>query len=363
MTRAARRGAHAPPTRRRDVGLAASSSMLLLLLLLVLLPSSATSTATGALPLVCDASADIVVVGGTVCGVTAAVAAARSTSTPSAKVLWLVNGTRLGGMTSGGLGGVDLSMKIGGLADELLTPLGRGFEPHTAEAAVERLLATAGDKVTLVRRTGWLGAVASAGRAPRTIASVTTLEGKTYCGKYFVDCSYEGDLLRLSGTSFAVGRESTAEYNESMAGRDDGMFDAPTEKPSLFAVSVSPFVDETAAQKELLPTITGYVDASAAGDGDDKVMAMCFRMCLTNNASNAISIAAPAGYHVNSLELLRREIVAATGRGIKLSMRSMFLIRQLSRMKIDLNSGQWSTQAGSGGYFPFSTDLPFVQVS
>ena len=38
-----------------------------------------------------------------------------------------------------------------------------------------------------------------------------------------------------------------------------------------------------------------------------------------------------------------------------------FLIRQLSGEKIDLNSGQWSTQAGSGGFFPFSTDLPFAQ--
>lgn len=134
----------------------------------------------------CSESAGVVIVGGTVCGVTAAVAVARSD--PAAKVLWLVNGTRLGGMTSGGLGGVDLSMKIGGLADELLTPLGRGFEPHTAEAAVEKLLATAGSQIKTVRRTGWLGSVASTGSAPRRISSVTTLAGKTYCGKVFIDC-------------------------------------------------------------------------------------------------------------------------------------------------------------------------------
>jgi hypothetical protein len=31
----------------------------------------------------------------------------------------------------------------------------------------------------------------------------------------------------------------------------------------------------------------------------------------------------------------------------------MFLVRELSGMKIDLNSGQWSTQPGDGGFFPF----------
>ena len=96
---------------------------------------------------------------------------------------------RLGGMTSGGLGGVDCAMKIGGLADELLTPLGRGFEPHVAEAAMEAMLATAGDRVTTVRRTGWLRSVGAAGSAPRHLTSVTTLAGRTYCGKVFVDCS------------------------------------------------------------------------------------------------------------------------------------------------------------------------------
>lgn len=52
--------------------------------------------------------------------------------------------------------------------------------------------------------------------------------------------------------------------------------------------------------------------------------------------------------------------------GVRVLIRLMchtgrFLIRQLSGQKIDLNSGQWSTQPGSGGFFPFSTDLPFAQ--
>jgi hypothetical protein len=49
-------------------------------------------------------------------------------------VLWMVNGTRLGGMTSGGLGGRDGGDAIlGGLAATLWQPLGKNFEPHAAE--------------------------------------------------------------------------------------------------------------------------------------------------------------------------------------------------------------------------------------
>ena len=236
--------------------------------------------------------ADVVIWGGTVCGVTAAVAAQRSD--PSLTIVWLVNGTRLGGMTSGGLGGVDRSMNIGGLAAELLLPLGRGFEPHVAEAAVHSFLATAGDAVTLRKRSGWISHVETAGVAPRRIRGVTTLDGHTQCGRVFVDCSYEGDLARLSGTAYAVGREATHEYNESMAGTDGGLFNRTdlSEKLSWFNETVSPWTDRT--NTTLLPTITAVAPpiSTPAGAADEKVMAMCFRMCLTNNASNTIDITA-----------------------------------------------------------------------
>jgi hypothetical protein len=308
----------------------------------------------------CDAAADVVIWGGTVCGVTASVAAA----TGNASVLFIVNGSRLGGMTSGGLGGVDLSMKIGGLADKLLTPLGRGFEPHVAESAMEAMLRQAGHHVAIHRGTGWLTSVSTTGDAPRRIMSVTALNGRTYCGLAFVDCSYEGDLLRLSGTAFTVGRESKDQYNESMAGddagNDAGQAIAIAEKPAMFAEDVSPFVDNT--NSTLLPTITGVLPSSKrGGEADSKVMAMCFRMCLTNNATNALPIGPPPNYNVTDMELLRRELVSASKRGLKLKLRSLFLVRQLSNQKIDLNSGQWSTEAGTGGFFPFSTDLPFAQ--
>ena len=114
----------------------------------------------------------------------------------------------------------------------------------------------------------------------------------TACGAVFIDCSYEGDLLRLSGTRYRVGREAIAEYNESMAGQDTPPFDWVFEKPDFFAPSVSPWVDDT--NTTLLPGILEVYN-NTPGKADDWVQSMNFRMCLTNNKSNSIAIEPPAG--------------------------------------------------------------------
>eukprot|EP00755_Sulcionema_specki_P002581 Sspe_Gene.118848::Locus_113288_Transcript_1_1_Confidence_1.000_Length_2183::g.118848::m.118848 len=304
----------------------------------------------------CDYSADVVVWGGTVCGATAAVGSVRAD--PEATVVWVVNGTRLGGMTSGGLGGIDLAMDIGGLASELLSPLGRNFEPHVAEAAVERLLKTGGSRVTVLRNALGVAAVETAGSQPRSISSIRTVSGYEVCGKVFVDCSYEGDLVFLSGTDYAVGREAPGDYYETMAGTDTASFAAPGEKPSFFNDDVSPFVN--GSEGTLLPTIVGVFNFTA-NRSDDLVMSYCFRMCLTNNATNRIPVAPPDGYTPAHLELLRRQIASETRRGMAVTMDSLFLIRHLPNMKIDLNSGQWNATGHPGGFAPFSTDFPFLQ--
>ena len=42
--------------------------------------------------------------------------------------------------------------------------------------------------------------------------------GAVVRARVFLDCSYEGDLVSLSGTAHAVGREGAAEYGETFAG-------------------------------------------------------------------------------------------------------------------------------------------------
>lgn len=197
-----------------------------------------------------------------------------------------------------------------------------------------------------------------AGPGPRRIVSASTEGGVTGCGAVWIDCSYEGDLVRLSGTEYRVGREAMSEFNEPMAGQDWPPFARSFENPDYMAPSVHPFTDNT--NTTLRPGIVEVYNGTA-GASDDWVMSMCFRMCLSNDPNNSVPIAAPEGYSVDKLALLRDEIIAATARGFKLSLTSMFLVRFLPNQKIDLNSGSWETQNRSGGYFPFSTDLPFAQ--
>jgi len=311
----------------------------------------------------CSARGDVVVWGGTVCGLTASIAAARQ----NASVLWLVNGTRLGGMTSGGLGGRDGGQAIlgKGLAAEVWGPLGAAFEPKVAEARmwqlVEKYNASTGGGIALRTSTGWpvsVGTEVPTEDGPRRLVSVTTMSGITGCGRVFIDCSYEGDLVRLSGTSYAVGRESVSEFNENMAGQGGPPFSGPFEKPDWFAASVSPWVDET--NTTLLPTVLEVYNETA-GVADDWVMSYCFRICLTTNKSNSVPLPVPEGYQRADMELVAREIRAATRRGFKLTLETMFLVKALPNNKIDLNSGSWNDTGRSGGYFPFSTDLPFAQ--
>ena len=50
--------------------------------------------------------------------------------------------------------------------------------------------------------------------APRAIAGATL----RVAGKVFIDASYEGDVMARAGVRYVVGRESRAQYNESLAG-------------------------------------------------------------------------------------------------------------------------------------------------
>ncbi len=301
-----------------------------------------------------EVESDVAVYGATVCGVSAAVAAARAD--PSARVLLIVNGTRLGGMTSGGLGGRDCRMDIGGIASEIWATLGANFEPHAAEAAIQAVLDSANATVETHRNAGWITRVSTSGSAPRRITAFETQSGLHVSARVFVDCSYEGDLLRLSGTDYAIGRESKEEFNESLAGIDGQTHPrvGVDQSESLFLPEVSPWADPE--NTTLLPGILGvdrYND-SQAGNADAWPMSYCFRMCLTDNQSNAIPITQPDGYSSLTMELLRRQFRAWAKRNTSLTLENLFLIRRLPNQKIDLNSGQFDAS-------PFSTDMPFLQ--
>jgi hypothetical protein len=73
-------------------------------------------------------------------------------------------------------------------------------------------------------RDEWLDRAKGVTKAGDKITSITTLSGKTYVGKMFIDATYEGDLMALAGVDFHVGREANSVYGEQWNGVQVGVF-------------------------------------------------------------------------------------------------------------------------------------------
>ncbi|WP_169978587.1 FAD-dependent oxidoreductase [Tautonia rosea] len=272
---------------------------------------------------------DVVVYGGTSAGIAAAVQADRM----GKSVVVVSPDVHLGGLSSGGLGWTDSGRKdgIGGISREFYhrvwqkyqepdawrwqsrddygnkgqgTPAIDGenrtmwiFEPHIAEAVFEDLVA---DHDIPVVRDAWLDRNAGVEKNGNRIVRITTLDGQTFRGSMFIDATYEGDLMAAAGVSYTVGRESNAQYGETLNGVQkkravSHQFDFP----------VDPYVTPGDPSSGLLPLIHDE-DPGLDGEADHRLQAYCFRMCLTDHPENRVPFAKPEGYDPNQYELLRR---------------------------------------------------------
>lgn len=276
---------------------------------------------------------DLVIYGGTAAAVTAAVQAKQMGKT----VIVVSPDKHLGGLSSGGLGFTDTGNKavIGGLAREFYHRVyqhyqkseawawekreqfgnkGQGtvaldgenrtmwiFEPHVAEAVFEDFVREY--KIPVVRNE-WLNRQTGVKKSGGRITSITTLSGKRYSGKMFIDATYEGDLLAAAGVSYHVGRESKDQYGEQWNGVQTSVlhhrhhFGAVKEK-------ISPYWTPGDPASGVLPRIS-TTSPGEYGAADKKVQAYCFRMCLTDLEANRVPFPKPAGYDPKQYELLLR---------------------------------------------------------
>ncbi|MEL7589025.1 MAG: FAD-dependent oxidoreductase [Prolixibacteraceae bacterium] len=245
-------------------------------------------------------SCDVLVYGGTAAGVMASIAAAGE----GASVLLVEPGSHLGGMLTGGLSHTDYGDRavIGGLAlefyqrvaDHYQKPLyfWRGPEPHVGEQILKKWLEDSRVKVIYNER------LKSVRKSGKMIGSVEMSSGRTFRASVLIDATYEGDLIDRAGVSWTVGRESVSEYHESWAGRQPlyGM-------RHNFGVGISPFADEK--NEKLLPLIH-HKPMVKEGEADSAVQAYCFRLIMTNDPANRITIERPENYDPARYELLRR---------------------------------------------------------
>ncbi len=281
-------------------------------------------------------SADVIVYGGTSAAVTAAVEVIRS----GKSVIVVSPDIHLGGLSSGGLGFTDTGKKetIGGLSREFYqgvynyyavdstwkwqekseygnvgqgTPAIDGanrtmwiFEPHIAENVFEDFV---NDNNITVYRDEWLDRSAGVAMADGKIQSITTLSGKTFNGKAFIDATYEGDLMAAANVSYHVGRESLDTYDEKWNGIQTGVL----HHGHWFYSDISPYVIPGDPSSGVLPKISTE-DPGEYGAGDNKIQAYCFRLCMSNHPDNRVPFPKPDNYDPKDYELLGR--VFDTGR-------------------------------------------------
>lgn len=275
--------------------------------------------------------ADIIVYGATSAGVVAAMQSARMGKT----VLLLNPGTHVGGLTTGGLGWTDIGNKhvIGGIAREFYRRIkvkyedpkawvwetrehyfnnrrtanvaGEDamwtFEPKVAAQVFREMLAE--HKIKVIPKTRLdlrpgRGVLMQNGR----IQAIVMENGDRYEGKMFIDATYEGDLMAKAGVSYTTGREANSVYGETYNGVQveqaryhqfpDGLHISPYLKPGAPKSGLLPFIDPTGPGKP--------------GEGDKRIQAYCFRLCMTNAPGNRLPVTKPEGYDERDHELLLR---------------------------------------------------------
>ena len=275
---------------------------------------------------------DIVIYGATPAGLAAAVQARKMGLEP----LVIEPTSRIGGLTTGGLGQTDIGNKaaFGGLARkfyqdvkayyeteaawkfqkrEEYAPDGQScwergedsmwtFEPSAALKVLERWEK---DWAIAIRRNERLdrgpgGVEKKGGR----IVAIRTESGKRFAGKVFVDATYEGDLMAAAGVTYTVGREANSVYGETISGIQRALM-----RHHQLNDGVDPYVRKGDPSSGLLPGIEPDVP-EPDGSGDRRVQAYCYRMCLTDDPRNRIPFKKPDGYRELDYELLLRNLEA-----------------------------------------------------
>jgi hypothetical protein len=280
------------------------------------------------MPLAAQAPAtyDLVVYGGTAGGVITAVSGARA----GLKVALLEPTNHVGGMVSGGLSHTDVGRRevIGGYSLEFYWRAGRVYglpqylqdiawyvEPKVAENIFRQMLSE--EKVTVLhaRRLREKDGVRKQGTR---VLSIAMENGETYTARIFADCTYEGDLMAQAGISYTWGRESSAQYGESLGG-------VRGETPKhQFLVDLAPKGE---------PGIS-HQPAGEPGAADRKIQAYNLRMIFSHDPANQVPYPKPNGYDPHEWDLMARLLAAQPA----LKMGDVLSIGPIPNRKADINN-------------------------
>ncbi|HZL12438.1 MAG TPA: FAD-dependent oxidoreductase [Prolixibacteraceae bacterium] len=286
---------------------------------------------------------DIVIYGGTSSGISAALQASRM----GKSVVLIEPTSRIGGLTTGGLGQTDIGNKdaIGGISREFYHNIRMyynnpknwkwqkpqeykdggqtrtedteatmwTFEPSAALNVFQEMLEKEKVKLVFNQRLDRETGVEKKGNK---IISITMESSEKYAGHMFVDATYEGDLMAASGVSYTIGREANNQYGETLDGiqwtdEAETILDGYSKNAANhnFVNGVDPYEIKGDPNSGLLPCISSN-GSGVQGTGDKGIQAYCFRMCLTDSPENRIPFLKPDDYKELNYELLLRNFEA-----------------------------------------------------
>ena len=324
---------------------------------------------------------EIVIYGGTSSGIAAAIQSSRM-----GKSVVLIEPTnRIGGLTTGGLGQTDIGNKqaIGGISREFYENIKKyyddlanwkwqkkseyldggqtrtkesensmwTFEPSAALSVYKDMIEK--ENIILVYNER-LNRQNGVKKADERLQSIEMESGKVFSGDIFIDATYEGDLMAAAGVSYTIGRESNNQYGETLNGVQANMKNTTlTGSVSRnaynhnFLPKVDPYVKKGDPKSGLLPNVIDK--PGIEGNGDHKIQAYCFRMCLTDLPENRIAFKKPDNYKEINYELLLRNYEARTG-----AIRDMYSYG--NSLLPWINSSMPNRKTDTNNKFGFSTD-------
>lgn len=278
---------------------------------------------------------EVLVYGATPGGIGAAIAAARR----GRKTVLLEPTKHIGGLMTSGLGRTDINWPeaSGAIYREFLHKVldyytqrygaqspqvaacknGMFFEPSVASFLLNGMLAAEAANLTLISGQQLAEAERSGNRL--TAIQVKSRENGTslrWTADAFIDATYEGDLAAAAGVPYTTGRESRDEWNEEYAGKLYMNF---------------------APDKEVFPGSTG--------EGDERIQAYNFRLCLTDVPENRVAVAKPEEYNREDYASLIEDV--ASGR-----------VKSIGNVLNILPVPNGKTDANNHHYCMCSSDLP-----
>lgn len=280
---------------------------------------------------------DLVIVGGTPAGITAAIAAARE----GKNCLILERTGYIGGLPVNGLGATDIGTRgsTTGLFEKFVNlnkeyyiirygekssqvrdcSDGYHFEPHVAAMTFGHMIETAGPgKISILTMRQFDSEQRYVKMKEKRILSIRVLNRKTgeeeyYSAKMFIDATYEGDLGAAAGVPYRLGREGADEYDEPCAGRIYRWWKH------------------------------GPDDEGTTYQGDNAVQAYNYRLCLTNQPENRMLVAKPAKYDREEFASLVDDVLS--GRNTDIAFRKATPAEmELNREKVE--SGERTSAPG-----------------